>query len=142
MASAGGTEHQHVVLVVEDSDVTRESLGLLFHMEGYRVATAPTGRVALQLMVTMRFRPCVVVADLMMPEMDGFDFLEELRGDEAGRHVPVVVITARDLTAEDHRRLNGSVERILQKGAYGREELLAEVRRLVRASIDKRRAAP
>jgi len=87
-------------------------------------------------------RARVVALDLMMPEMDGFDFLEELRGDEAGRHVPVVVITARDLTAEDHRRLNGSVERILQKGAYGREELLAEVRRLVRASIDKRRAAP
>ena len=51
----------------------------------------------------------------------------------------MVVITAKDLTAEDRERLNGSVVRILQKGAYGREELLAEVRALVAASIGRRK---
>ena len=60
--------------------------------------------------------PGAILLDLMMPEMDGFEFLEELRRDEAGRGIPVVVITARELSAEDHRRFNGSVERILQKG--------------------------
>jgi CheY-like chemotaxis protein len=128
------------VLVVDDDPVLRDLLRRMLEREGYVVVDAENGRVALE---RVRERvPGAILLDLMMPEMDGFDFLEELRGDEAGRHVPVVVITARDLTAEDHRRLNGSVERILQKGAYGREELLAEVRRLVRASIDKRRAAP
>src|SRR5688572_19837225 len=96
MASAGGTEHQHVVLVVEDSDVTRESLGLLFHMEGYRVATAPTGRVALQLMVTMRFRPCVVVADLKMPEMDGFTFRREQLKHSEVASIPVIAVTGHE----------------------------------------------
>jgi CheY-like chemotaxis protein len=72
--------------------------------------------------------------------MDGFEFLEELRRDGERRDIPVIVITARELTAEDHRRLNGSVERILQKGAYGRDDLLAEVHRLVRVSIEQRRA--
>jgi hypothetical protein len=51
----------------------------------------------------------------------------------------VVIVTAKDLTAEEHERLNGSVVRILQKGAYGREELLAEARALVAASIDRRK---
>ena len=66
-----------------------------------------------------------------MPEMDGFEFLDELRKEEANRSIPIVVITAKDLTAEDRRRLNGSVERILLKKASSREELLRQVRELV-----------
>ena len=89
----------------------------------------------------MSARPALILLDLMMPEMDGFEFLEELRRDEAGRGIPVIVITARDLSAEDHHRLNGSVERILQKGAYRHDALLAEVRRLVGASVGPRRGA-
>ncbi len=66
-----------------------------------------------------------------MPEMDGFTFVEELRQQEAWRSIPVVVVTAKDLTPDDCQRLTGSVEQILQKGAYSREELLREVRDLV-----------
>jgi len=76
----------------------------------------------------------------MMPEMDGFEFLEELRRDEAGRAIPVIVVTAGDLSAEDRRWLNGQVERILEKGAYSREALLAEVRALVAASVGRGQA--
>ena len=72
----------------------------------------------------------------MMPEMDGFEFVAEFRRHEAWRAIPIVVVTAKDLSAEDRERLNGYVERILQKGAYSREELLAEVRELV---ADQRR---
>jgi CheY-like chemotaxis protein len=73
--------------------------------------------------------------DLMMPVIDGFEFLAELRREEAWRDLPVIILTAKDLSAEDRERLNGSVARILQKGAYGREALLAEVRALVAASV-------
>ena len=64
----------------------------------------------------------------MMPEMDGFDFMDALRQRPEHPHIPVIVITAKDLTAEDHRRLNGGVERILQKSATDPKQLIAEVR--------------
>jgi CheY-like chemotaxis protein len=76
----------------------------------------------------------------MMPEMDGFAFVTEFRRHEPWRAIPIVVITAKDLTREDRERLNGYVEKVLQKGAYGRDELLAEVRDLVAQSIARRRS--
>jgi CheY-like chemotaxis protein len=76
------------------------------------------------------------VLDLMMPEMDGFEFVSELRRLEGGRHLPVVVVTAKEVTAEDRARLSGEVSRILHKGAFSREELVAELRRTL-ASRDR-----
>jgi len=75
-----------------------------------------------------------------MPEMDGFEFVAELRRDEAWRSIPVVVITAKDLSGDDRDRLNGYVQKILQKGTHGRDELLADVRELVAASVARRRS--
>jgi CheY-like chemotaxis protein len=69
--------------------------------------------------------------DLMMPEMDGFEFLDALRRSDAGTTIPIVVITAKSLTDADRRRLNGGVERVVQKNALNAEALLAEVRAVV-----------
>ena len=73
--------------------------------------------------------------------MDGFEVLGELRARSAWRTIPVVVVTAKDLTPEDRQRLNGQAERVLAKGALGPEALLAEVRELVAASLEHRRGA-
>ena len=75
--------------------------------------------------------PAAILLDLMMPEMDGFEFLEALHAKPEGRHIPVIVLTAKDLTSEDRLRLNGGVERILGKGALNRDRFLDEVRRVV-----------
>jgi hypothetical protein len=64
----------------------------------------------------------------MLPEMDGVQFIHELRTTLAGQSIPIVIITASDLTPADREHLDGSVEQILQKGSYSREELLREVR--------------
>jgi CheY-like chemotaxis protein len=69
----------------------------------------------------------------MMPEMDGFEFIDVLRRDKTQRDIPVVVITAKTLTDADRRRLNGGVERVVQKHALDAEALLAEVRAVVGA---------
>jgi CheY-like chemotaxis protein len=88
--------HQHVVLVVEDSDVARESLGLLLQMEGHRVATAPTGLEALHLMHTLRFRPCVIVADLIMPKMDGLTLRTEQQKYPELAAIPIIALTGHE----------------------------------------------
>jgi CheY-like chemotaxis protein len=106
--------------------------------DGWQVQTAANGRIALELAVSLM--PGLVLLDLMMPEMDGFTFIDELRRVPGGRQVPVIVLTVKDLTAEDRRRLNGYVERVVQKGPH-RESLLGEVRELVAQSIGRVRPA-
>ena len=72
----------------------------------------------------------------MMPEMDGFGFMQGLRQRPDCREVPVIVITAKDITAEDRRRLSGEVTKILQKDSMSRERLLTEVSALVAREIE------
>lgn len=107
----------------------------LLEKEGWVVAEAENGRVALERVAENR--PELIVLDLMMPEMDGFAFLEALRDREAWRSIPIVVVTAKELTPEDQRRLNGYVQQVLHKGAYDREALLREVGARIAACLPK-----
>jgi GAF domain-containing protein/CheY-like chemotaxis protein len=127
------------VLIVDDDAVLRQLLRRILEPEGYKVVEAENGRVALDRLRAVS--PSVILLDLMMPEMDGFEFVTEFRRHEAWRAIPIVVITARDLSRDDHERLNGYVEKILQKGANGRDQLLAEVRELVATNMTRRRPA-
>jgi CheY-like chemotaxis protein len=113
------------VLVVEDDAQMREMLRRVLDKPQWEVLEAENGRVALEkLNGTI---PSVILLDLMMPEMDGFEFLGELRKRPEMKLVPVVVITAKDITPEDRRRLNGEVARVLQKSALSMQELVSEV---------------
>ena len=71
----------------------------------------------------------------MMPEMDGFEVLERLHGDETWRDVPVIIVTAKDLTREDIDRLNGRVVKILQKGAYQRRDLVRDIHAMIARQV-------
>jgi CheY-like chemotaxis protein len=125
--------HARTILVVEDDPATRDSLRRALEPLGWAVDEAENGQIGLARVE--RSRPEVIVLDLMMPEMDGFEFISELRRREEWRSIPVVVITAKDLTTEDHRRLNGYVAATVQKSTYSQEELLAEVRDLLATSV-------
>ena len=117
------------VLVVEDDAATRELLERNLERDGWSVALADNGRAALAILAA---RPvAIILLDLLMPEMDGFEFLDELRRRPEWRRIPVVVITSKDLTEADRRRLNGGVARIVQKGTLSFDELLGAVRALV-----------
>lgn len=117
------------VLVVEDDAPTRTLLHRALTKAGWSVTEAENGRVALECIA--QERPALVLLDLMMPEMDGFEFLDALRRTETKDAIPVVVITAKTLTDEDRRRLNGGVERVVQKHALDSQALLHEIRALV-----------
>jgi CheY-like chemotaxis protein len=125
------------ILVVDDDADFRALARRMLEREGYAVVEADNGRVALDRLRDAT--PGVILLDLMMPEMDGFEFADAVRADAAWRSVPIVVITAKDLSPADHERLNGSVARVLQKGALSRETLLGEVRDLVAVSARHRR---
>jgi CheY-like chemotaxis protein len=117
------------ILVVEDEVHLRTNVRRTLERDGWTVAEAANGREALSS-IGVRL-PDLVVLDLAMPEMDGFEFLVEFRKNPAWRGIPVIVATARDLTMEDRVRLHGHVSRILEKGGFEVPGLVSEVGRLV-----------
>jgi DNA-binding response OmpR family regulator len=114
---------QPLVLIIEDDAAMRDMLRRTLEKDGWQVAEAQNGKVGLTQLATTS--PALILLDLMMPEMDGFEFMDTLRRDSSRPRVPVIVITAKDLTEEDRRRLNGGVERIIEKGATSPAEVLA-----------------
>lgn len=119
------------ILVVDDEAQIREIVQRTLEKEGWEVSLAKDGLEALEQV--RRDAPEVILLDLMMPRMDGFQFLAEMRRMDSIKDVPVIVITAMDLSTEDRQRLNGQVQQILQKGAYQQDQLLSEVRGLVKS---------
>jgi CheY-like chemotaxis protein/two-component sensor histidine kinase len=124
-----GDSTSRCVMVVEDDPNIREILCRSLSGGGWEVEAAENGQAALECLGA--FSPNVIILDLMMPEMDGFEFVKQMRRNRDWQSIPILVLTAKDLTAEDFRRLNGSVERILRKGDEGLDQLLIEVRRVV-----------
>ena len=113
----------------------REMLRRTLEKDGWQVAEATNGKVGLEKLSATS--PALILLDLMMPEMGGFEFMDTLRRRGDGKRVPVIVITAKDLTEEDHRRLNGGVERIIQKGATSQSQVLEMVRTLLTGKINQ-----
>ncbi|MFN9957744.1 MAG: response regulator [bacterium] len=116
------------VLVVEDDPSSSDLVRRLFERNGIPVALAANGAAALERL--RERRPAVVILDLMRPVMDGFTFADQLRAMPAFEDLPVIVLTSKSLTSDDHRRLNGQVTEILTKSSYKRADLLSLVRQL------------
>ena len=131
-----GTTVAGSALVVEDDPATRDLLRRLLEGDGWTVLEAADGLKALECLAASP-APSLILLDLMMPEMDGFEFLAEMRQHPEWKAIPVVVLTAKDLTPEDRLFLNGSlllsgcVKRGLQSGAFNRDDLLRQVHELV-----------
>jgi signal transduction histidine kinase/DNA-binding response OmpR family regulator len=118
-----------VVLLVEDEEGVRQFMRVLLEREGWTVMEAGNGQEA--LVKVAEKKPALILLDLMMPLMDGFQFVSELRAVADWKHIPVVVITAMELNAYDYQRLSGNVEKIVRKGSFQQDQLLADVRQLV-----------
>ncbi|MBE9182565.1 response regulator [Oculatella sp. LEGE 06141] len=121
------------ILLVEDDQVVRQMMRQLLEKEDWTVIEAENGQVALEQLANQS--PSLMLLDLMMPELDGFGVVAALQQHPQWRSLPVVVLTAKDITPDDQLQLQGQVERILQKGAYPQKDLINEIRHLVATSI-------
>ena len=119
------------VMLVEDDLKTRDMMARTLEKAGWKVSEAGNGQEALDLLADKA--PDLILLDLMMPVMDGFGFLAEMRIRPELQHIPVIVVTAKDLTPHDKQRLIGQVEQVLDKSPHTREQLLEYVRDAVAA---------
>jgi signal transduction histidine kinase/DNA-binding response OmpR family regulator len=132
------TEGPGRVLIVEDDEPTRELVRKALEKQAWTVTEAENGRIGLEALE--KAVPDVIVLDLIMPEMDGFEFLGALRQHRRYDEVPVIVATAKSLTKEDHERLRGKVETILHKGDQPIDVLLTELTGKLKACMTAHRA--
>lgn len=119
------------VLIVDDTPEARRLILRIMQSQGnYTLMEATNGREGLDLAI--RQRPDLIILDLMMPEMDGFAVLDQLKANPDTASIPVIVVTAKELTAQEKERLGGQIESLLQKGNFMDNELLGEIRTLVK----------
>jgi signal transduction histidine kinase/CheY-like chemotaxis protein len=115
------------VLIVEDDQVTQQLMVQVLAKEHWGTALASDGIEALTYLENET--PDLILLDLMMPRMDGFEFLEEFKKMPLNKKIPVIVITAKDLSIEECSRLSGSVEKIIRKGSYSNKKLYKEIKK-------------
>lgn len=114
------------VLVVEDDDNSRTMISRMVAKDGWTVIEAENGRVALDILAKQE-PPEIILLDLIMPVMDGLQFIDQVRKHAQWRMIPIVVLTAKDLTQEECVRLNEDVQQILEKSTLSRDALLREM---------------
>ena len=118
------------VLIVDDTEDARRLIRRILQAQGnYTILEAINGRQAIE--IARKELPDLVILDLMMPEVDGFAVLDALKADPATAPIPVIVVTAKELTDDENRRLSGRISTLMQKGEFMSDELLEEVKTLV-----------
>jgi signal transduction histidine kinase/CheY-like chemotaxis protein len=119
------------VLVIDDDPRALSLINAVLEPEGYTVTSAPGGEEGVALAISEQ--PDVVVLDLLMPNVDGFEVVDRLRADPATAETPIVVLTSKTMTAEDKRRLNGQISYLARKGEFDRGALIRLLERFGRA---------
>jgi threonine synthase len=119
------------VAIVEDTTEARRLIRRILQSQGnFTILEASNGREGLDLI--QKELPDLVIIDLMMPEMDGFTVIEALRAKQETAVIPVIVVTAKELTPDEKDRLSGHIQALLQKGDFLNDEFLDEVKSLIK----------
>jgi PAS domain S-box-containing protein len=128
-----------LVLIVDHDPSSVRLAREVMEAEGWSVVEAGDGPAGIEKFEESR--PDLILLDLTIPGMDGFEFANEIRRRPSGQDVPILVTTAREISSEDRARLDGRVQAILRKGSFSRDDLLAEVRRRLAEVVLPRAAA-
>ncbi|MGC9356321.1 MAG: pyridoxal-phosphate dependent enzyme [Anaerolineae bacterium] len=130
----GALEHldervQQIVVIEDNPDAARLLRRILQTRGEFQITEAHTGEAGLNLI--RETHPDLVLLDLMMPDMDGFAVLDHLKADEDLENVPVIVITAKELTLRERQQIQGQIQMLLQKGTFMDEDLLEGINALL-----------
>ena len=117
------------VLLVDDDPIHIMAMKAVLADSGYKVTVAPGGKEAIETLKDAT--PCAIILDIMMPEVDGFMVLEELKKRKETRDIPVIILTAKDITDDDKKRLSGSIQDIIGKGNFAHEEVLRDLKNIM-----------
>ncbi|MHB8589700.1 MAG: response regulator [Candidatus Dormibacteraceae bacterium] len=117
------------ILLVDDEPANLELLESILQPAGFTVLRAAGGQEGVEM--ARANQPHLILLDLLMPEVTGFDVVAALRGDEATRSIPIMVLTAKDLTEEDRRQLNGQVAAVFERNSLAGAELIGWLHQLV-----------
>jgi CheY-like chemotaxis protein len=117
------------ILMVDDEPANLDLLESILQPAGFTLSRAPGGREAIEM--ARADKPHLILLDLLMPEVTGFDVVAALRGSEATRSIPIMVLTAKDLTDEDRRQLNGQVAAVFERNSLAGAELIGWLHQLV-----------
>ena len=126
----------NLIMVVEDDPGIREMLCRQLRAENWKVIEAENGKEALSKLQT--WTPELILSDLMMPEMDGFELVHRLKQTEKFSSIPVIILTAKTITDRDRQKLHGGVSKIFEKGSYQRSVLFDEVSNLLDEAIARK----
>ena len=139
--AAARSEGSRSILVVEDNAAARIQVRSILEQEGYAVFVVQGGQEALDFLQTTH--PDGMVLDLMMPDVDGFGVLQAIRSDTSTAHIPVLVLTAKDLTRDELSRLESNhIQQLIQKGDVDKDELIRAVAAMLRTGAPVRREDP
>jgi CheY-like chemotaxis protein len=116
------------VVAIDDEPLDLDLMEAALTPHGWTVVRAAGGEAGVA--AVRRERPAVVLLDLLMPDVDGFEVVERLRADPLVADVPIVVLTSKDMTAADHERLSGRISLLAKKGTFRQDQLADVVRRL------------
>ncbi len=116
------------ILCIDDNPEALDMLASILEPAGYNVIKADSGRQGVESAIA--YRPDLIILDLMMPEIDGFEIVSALKSNPSTSHMPIIVLTAKDLTIEDRLRLAGKIENFIQKAHFTKEDLLMQIRDL------------
>jgi len=122
------------VLVIDDNDETRDIINRKFSKNTWQVVEARNGREGLDVLAVMR--PSIILLDLVMPVMDGFEFLVRFNAHSEWRDIPIILLTAADLTTSERDLLETSVDRIIGKSSCDINDLLGELKHLLESLTD------
>ena len=125
------------VLVIDDDQETVELISLFLKGKGFDIDTAYSGKQGIKQAITEN--PDLIILDLLMPEMNGFEVIKMLKDHPASKNIPVILNTSLDITREEIKELNGKIHSLVEKGASSKADLLAEIRKIEKMQVNTER---